>query len=437
MAAWCVAAGGGIAAVEVRDAVDREFSLFAGDLLPLTVGDAVSREFSLFTGDLESLAVADAVSREFSLFVGDLGPIAVSGAVSREFSLMAGGAPLVPSRDAVSREFSVLVSTPPIVVLATTPLDYREGDPPLVIDAAALVENPDSDGFDGGSLRVEITPGPEVGDRLFVLETAGGDITLEGADEVLFQDTPIGTWSGGEGSEALVFALNANAGIAAVQALVRAIAFENGTRFPAAGVREVGFVLTDALVGDGPIAVRDILVEPVNEDPLAGDDVLGAEQDVPLVFDVARLLANDMDPDGDSPLLVAFPSATTTAGGSVEIDGEVVTYTPAPGFTGVDRFSYTLSDPFGGMDTAMVTVHVRAADDPSLTVLQMGLNEAGYAMSLVGLPGQIYQGYVSEDLEEWEPLVTAEANEVGHFQVLDADAGGFPARFYRFALASP
>lgn len=404
---------------------------------PAATGDAISREFSAFSNSLAPVAVVDGISRGFSVFAGDLSPVAASDAVAREFSVMAGGTPFVPPRDAVAREFSVLASVPPLVILDPTELDYREGDPPLLIDPSALVENPDSDNFGGGFLRVEILSGPAPGDTLFILETVGGGITLGPEGEVLYQEIPIGTVQGGVDGEALMAWLNGNATVEATRELIRTVAFANPTRFPAAGIRVTGFTLADPLSGEGPTSSRDIGVEPVNEAPVPGDDFIGAALDTPLVFDVAHLLANDMDPDGDASLVPAVPDAATARGGAVAIDDGVVTYTPPPGFTGVDRFSYTLADPFGGVGTAVVTVHVRAPDDPSVTVLEMGPRESGFALSLVGLPERSYEGFVSEDLSSWEPFALADSDETGRLEFLDAGAGDFPSRFYRFAFPGP
>lgn len=401
------------------------------------VEDAVSREISIFAGSLTAVATADAASRESSVFAGSLQPIAVRDAATREFSIMIGGAPRVEARDAVAREFSILVQTPPVVILATTPLLYREGEAALRIDASATVENQDSTDFGGGFLRVEFITGEAAGDLLTIEETPGGIISLETDGEVRFEGVAIGTLTGGNGGEAMVVTLNAEATIAATQALVRSIAFAKPTRFPLAGVREIGFTLADALTGEGPTATRDIIVEPVNHDPVAGDDFLGAARDEPLVFDVAHLLANDTDPDGDTPLVLAFPDASTTRGGSISLVGESVTYTPPAGFTGTDGFTYSLSDPFGGVGTGRVTVYVRAPDDPSVTVRHMGLTGDGFVLALIGLPATSYDGFTSDDLASWTPFATELSGAVGTLHFLDPAATDEGTRFYRFSLTPP
>ena len=67
--------------------------------------------------------------------------------------------------------------------------------------------------------------------------------------------------------------------------------------------------------------------------------------------------SNDSDPDGDAITVSAF-DATSTAGGTVAVaaDGSF-TYDPPAGFTGVDTFTYTITDGFL-TDTATVSMTV-------------------------------------------------------------------------------
>lgn len=90
-----------------------------------------------------------------------------------------------------------------------------------------------------------------------------------------------------------------------------------------------------------------------NNAPDAMDDTVTAVPDATSTFD---LLANDGDPDGD-PLTIT--DISTPANGSVTDNGDgTVDYTPDPGFTGPDSFSYTVSDGRGGTDMATVSVTV-------------------------------------------------------------------------------
>lgn len=92
--------------------------------------------------------------------------------------------------------------------------------------------------------------------------------------------------------------------------------------------------------------------------PFCGDDMANTLKDQPVSIDV---LDNDYDGNGDQVLLQAV-SARTGQGGRVELspDGKKVIYTPAPGFFGLDRFTYTARDASGAMnETGRVKVDVR------------------------------------------------------------------------------
>ncbi|BDP43434.1 hypothetical protein DAETH_34030 (plasmid) [Deinococcus aetherius] len=101
------------------------------------------------------------------------------------------------------------------------------------------------------------------------------------------------------------------------------------------------------------------------EAPTANDDTAQTAANTPVGIAV---LANDTDPDRD-PLTVL--SASQPANGTAEVvfngftgRSEAVKYTPNPGFTGTDTFTYQMSDSDGfnegdGGDTATVTVTVR------------------------------------------------------------------------------
>jgi hypothetical protein len=403
--------------------------MFGGDR------DAVSREISLYAGVLTPPPPTGAVSREFSLFAGNLAPVAMRDALSREFSILVDESSLLTTQeDALSREFSVLVAVPPVILFDSSPLVYREGDPDVGIAVNAVLENADSADFGGGYLRVEILTGFGPGDLLAIQEGGDGSLALEGEGIVSFNDMPIGTLEGGDNGNPLLVALNAYATAEAVRDLVRAITFANTVRFPTAGSRIVGLTLADALAGEGATATREVMVEPVNFDPVPGDDVIGVGRDTALAFDVSYLLENDADPDGDHPLLLAFPESSTAQGGTISIDGELISYSPPPGFVGVDRFAYTLSDAFGGVGTATVTVHVHALDFPSVTIREMVVTSEGVMLSLIVLPDTPYEAFWSEDLKHWEPLEVVVADAIGRLLILDADAKDFTARFYRFSF---
>ncbi len=97
-----------------------------------------------------------------------------------------------------------------------------------------------------------------------------------------------------------------------------------------------------------------------NNWPTAHDDV--AEMVQP-GFVKVPVLNNDTDPEGDSLSVVSVGAASH---GSLVITnlGTQVKYTPSdPAFIGQDHFTYTISDPSAGMDTAGVSITVNGASN--------------------------------------------------------------------------
>ena len=100
-----------------------------------------------------------------------------------------------------------------------------------------------------------------------------------------------------------------------------------------------------------------VTVTPVNDAPVAVDDAAETPEDKPTVVHV---LANDTDVDGD-PLQVV--EVTIPAHGTSIVEGAGVRYAPAPNYHGPDTFSYTIADPDGSKDTALVTLTVLPVND--------------------------------------------------------------------------
>jgi hypothetical protein len=123
---------------------------------------------------------------------------------------------------------------------------------------------------------------------------------------------------------------------------------------------DAGFVGEDGFtyevcdqVGACAGGIVSITVEPLNQPPIAIDDVIATDFETEVTIAV---LANDIDPEG-LPLVVTGTTGPTWGAIEVDADGSI-TYTPPIGFVGVDGFSYTVCDPSGECDSARVTVSV-------------------------------------------------------------------------------
>ena len=76
-------------------------------------------------------------------------------------------------------------------------------------------------------------------------------------------------------------------------------------------------------------------------------------------------MLNDSDPDGDELTIISVSPAMN---GTASIRGNVLSYTPNPGYFGTDSFQYTIEDGFGKEDTALVTVTVEEVNSPPVAV---------------------------------------------------------------------
>lgn len=128
-------------------------------------------------------------------------------------------------------------------------------------------------------------------------------------------------------------------------------------------------------VTDGIDTVFGVLVTinviPVNDPPIAVDDIVEALEDVPSVLPI---LANDKDVDDVlTPAMITI--ATPPQHGTIQISVDEVIYTSHPDYFGPDTFEYFLTDPHGATsNTAVVTIDVKpvndvpvAADDVAIT----------------------------------------------------------------------
>ncbi|KAG1647844.1 hypothetical protein GQR58_030292 [Nymphon striatum] len=111
--------------------------------------------------------------------------------------------------------------------------------------------------------------------------------------------------------------------------------------------------------GGSTTGTVEVTVNPVNDAPVANDDVDVTPEDEPITVD---LLANDTDVDGDE-LTVTEVSVPAEQGTIVNNDDGTATFTPAPDFNGEVTISYTISDPDGLTDSAEHTVYVNEVSD--------------------------------------------------------------------------
>jgi hypothetical protein len=128
-----------------------------------------------------------------------------------------------------------------------------------------------------------------------------------------------------------------------------------------------GAILDDDGTGTAPIAVDD------HVSIAAGSSV------------IIDLLANDTDPNGDWIFLdygFESPFSIPANGGSIgDLFDGTIRYTPAPGFTGSDTFTYTIRDANGETATATVTVNI-GENTPPITVSDTAATDEDTAVTI-------------------------------------------------------
>ena len=110
-----------------------------------------------------------------------------------------------------------------------------------------------------------------------------------------------------------------------------------------------------------PNGAADCTPLPPNTPPEAVDDVVATAEDTAVAVAV---LANDADAEGHLLTVTAVDPTTAAGGVAVPNADGTVGYAPPANFSGVDAFTYTISDGHSGTAAATVTVTVAAVNDP-------------------------------------------------------------------------
>ena len=120
------------------------------------------------------------------------------------------------------------------------------------------------------------------------------------------------------------------------------------------------------------VATVNINVAPVNDPPLAGDDVYSTLEGTALQIPAPGVLSNDSDIDGGP--LTAVHLADPSHGALVLNPDGSFTYTPAAGFSGVDSFTYRAFDTINYSGVATVSITVIPAPQPTCVTFQRDLS---------------------------------------------------------------
>ncbi len=269
----------------------------------------LSEDFDAYTIDLNEVFKDSDSSLEFS----------VSGNNSIQISIVNGVATINPTADWNGKETITFTAKDPSGESVSQTVDFTVAP---VVDIKADSTN-----------VVEDTP--------TIINVLGND-TFEGTDKVVSLDTNNGPANG-------TVSVNPDG----------SVTYTPNDNY--VGKDTFTYVVTSGGVSESTAV--EVNVTPVNDAPVAKDDIATTQEDTAVTIDV---LSNDTDVDGDK---LSIQSATVPeAQGKVEIvDGKLV-FTPAENFNGHAEITYTVTD--GQLtDEAKVTVTVNPVNDaPTIKV---------------------------------------------------------------------
>jgi hypothetical protein len=167
--------------------------------------------------------------------------------------------------------------------------------------------------------------------------------------------------------------------------------------------------------------------------PVAANLVLQRDQNSGAKVRLATLLAGGSDPQNAA---LAFISAgpASAYGGTVAVSGNWLLYTPPPGFTNSDAFSYVIADSQGMQAAGTVSISVPVELGQSQNMVDFeDLGNGSFFIQFQAIPGRAYTIQYSESLQNpvWQTLGTSTADATGAIAFTNAPASGSPAGFYR------
>jgi hypothetical protein len=208
-------------------------------------------------------------------------------------------------------DFGFATEANPSISGVSGTVTFIEDGAAVSIAPSAVVFDPDTAVFNGGSVVVSYISGSDPFDILFVrnIGSGAGEIGVSGAN-VQYEGVTFGTISGGNAGSSLTitFTTDGNATQAAVQALLRALAYNITTDNP--GLTNDLVILLDDGTGGVGAALVDVNVTPVNDAPVlqtSPKPSLGSvAEDTPTAsvpgIAVSSILGGVSDPDGPSSL---------------------------------------------------------------------------------------------------------------------------------------
>ncbi|WP_273977607.1 tandem-95 repeat protein [Vibrio parahaemolyticus] len=273
------------------------------------VDQVLSEDFDAYTIDLNEVFKDSDSSLEFS----------VSGNNSIQISIVNGVATINPTADWNGKETITFTATDPSGESVSQTVNFTVAPvADIVADKATVVE-----------------------DMPTIIKVLGND-TFEGDDKVVSLDTNNGPANG-------TVSVNPDG----------SVTYTPNDNYH--GTDSFTYIVTSGGVSESTTVNVD--VTPVNDAPVAKDDIATTQEDTAVTIDV---LPNDTDIDGDT-LRIDSASVPSDQGTVEIVDGKLV-FTPAENFNGDAKITYTVTD--GELtDEAKVSVTVNPVNDaPTIKV---------------------------------------------------------------------
>ncbi|EML0250242.1 tandem-95 repeat protein [Vibrio parahaemolyticus] len=269
----------------------------------------LSEDFDAYTIDLNEVFKDSDSSLEFS----------VSGNNSIQISIVSGVATITPTADWNGKETITFTATDPSGESVSQTVNFTVAPvADIVADKATVVED---------------TP--------TIIKVLGND-TFEGDDKVVSLDTNNGPANG-------TVSVNPDG----------SVTYTPNDNYH--GTDSFTYIVTSGGVSESTTVSVD--VTPVNDAPVAKDDIATTQEDTAVTIDV---LPNDSDVDGDK--LSIESASVPKEQGTVEVVNGKLVFTPAENFNGDAKITYTVTD--GQLtDEAKVAVTVNPVNDaPTIKV---------------------------------------------------------------------
>ncbi|HHG3602220.1 TPA: tandem-95 repeat protein, partial [Vibrio parahaemolyticus] len=316
-------------------------------------GQVLSEDFDAYTIDLNEVFKDSDSSLEFS----------VSGNNSIQISIVNGVATINPTADWNGKETITFTAKDPSGEIVSQTVDFTVAP---VVDIKADSTN-----------VVEDTP--------TIINVLGND-TFDGDDKVVSLDTNNGPANG-------TVSVNPDG----------SVTYTPNDNYH--GTDSFTYIVTSGGVSESTTVSVD--VTPVNDAPVAKDDIATTQEDTAVTIDV---LPNDSDVDGDK--LSIESASVPKEQGTVEVVNGKLVFTPAENFNGDAEITYTVTD--GQLtDEAKVTVTVNPVNDaPTIKVDAVeSITEDAVSIDTVVATLTVRDTDTSED----QLTVSLENNSNGYF----------------------